>query len=521
MYCNGKNYRKLAFIILIFSTTSCQIAPKVDRSTMTVGFAEAAFGLGAESQSNHTIIDNETISRWNTELPVTLIIKGEREGTELYSRISSTLKHVFERAGLDLQPGGKSGEQLLYVEVREESMLVTNGIKAPCFFTQIEKQGGYLQRGAIFLSRVAIANEENNCIVHEAMHALGFGGHPHRLDSVLSYTQDQNILTEFDYQLIDILYSEGLDENTDVSSAITTVYSQLPQFRESGERRYLPQDISLQINANESPLILTLPFLGGASKQFWYKTEKNGSSTIRIEYGTRSSSSLFALLTHTRLSTEHYFPKQTTPAELIESYEEYFGSSEVNSSGYAEHDNGYFRYAITKAPTYSCIYVIKYIDTGASDIGGDQVISGVYCNQGSWEFSDQDANEFIAHIVVLDRDPIVIREYKLAKSRSENKNYSFLRLSGRWPLSQFHISGLKMINRGDPSGPIKIRIEDEICAGMVSSVDELGKGSWVIHCDKHENIEGDYVWNNDGKFDFTGTTQESGSLIEWKGEQVF
>ena len=78
-----------------------------------------------------------------------------------------------------------------------------------------------------------------------------------------------------------------------------------------------------------------------------------------------------------------------------------------------------------------------------------------------------------------------------------------------------------MLRKGDPSGPIKIRIEDEICTAMISTVDVAGMGNWDVDCDKHEDITGDYVWNQDGSFDFTGTTQQSRSSIQWKGEQVF
>ena len=508
-------------IIAILLLSSCETVPKVDRSSMTIGFAEAAFGLGSKTKANHAIIASSTITRWDDELPVYLIVKGEPEGSKLYLQILAQMQEVFSLAGIELIPATEPGQQTLTVYIKDEALLTAGSVQTPCYFHQREVTRGYVTRADIYLSRVFVSSSEESCVAHEAMHALGFGGHPHRLNSVLSYTENLRKLTPFDRELVEILYSDSLDSGTDVSDAVTTVYSELTRFPETTKKRYVPVDISLQINIDESPLVFVDPFMKSSTKRFYYQTEKNGQSTITISYDNSRADKRIAYARHTRLSGDHIITKHWKAAKLAQSYETLIGKSEVLTQGYGSHPIGKFEFVITRSQKYSCVFTIKYTNVGENDFGGHQMIYGYLCDGEGWAFDEQDARVFIAKIQILDRDPLKIRERKLARTESSDRDYSLLRLSGRWPLDQFHVSGLKMISKGDPSGVIKIRINDEVCLGKISKLDVRNEGAWELDCDKQEDSSGNYVWSEDGSFAFSGETRQSGLAIDWRGDQVF
>ena len=521
MKTNSIATRSTLLIIAMLLLSSCETVPKVDRSSMTIGFAEAAFGLGSKTKANHAIIASSTITRWNHELPVYLIVKGEPEGSELYLQILAQMQEVFGLASIELIPATETGQQTLTVYIKDEALLTAGSVQTRCYFHQKEVINGHMTRADIYLSRVYISSSEESCVVHEAMHALGFGGHPHRLNSVLSYTENLRKLTSFDRELVDILYSDSIDWKTDVSDAITTVYSELTQFPETTKKRYVPVDISMQINIDESPLVFVDPFMKYSTKRFYYRTEKNGQSTITISYHNSRAGKRIAYARHTRLSTNHIYKNHWNAEKLAQSHDTIIGIPEVLDQGYGGHPIGRFEFVITRSPEYSCVFAIKYTNVGENDFGGHQMIYGYLCDGEGWAFDEQDARRFISKIQILDRNPLKIRAEKLTRSESSDRNYSLLRLSGKWPLDQFHVSGLKMISKGDPSGVIKIRINDEVCLGNISKLDVRNQGSWELDCDKQEDSSGNYVWSEDGSFAFSGETRQSGLAIDWRGDQVF
>lgn len=499
---------------------SCQTVPPVDRSTMTMGFAEAAFGLGIEPKGKHAVVRSDNLRRWKTDEPVHLLIKGEPEGTDLHKKIIQQLRDLYQLASIDLKISKGLARQLLRVKVSDEPFL-TDPIIAQCYTDFDYVFQGYLKTIDIVVTRTSMSDDDSSCLLHEGMHSLGFGGHPHRLNSVLSYTETVQQLSMVDKQLINLLYNEKLKKEMPIGEVLTTVYSELSQIPDKKEKRYVPRDISLEIRQDESPLVLKNPFLANAGKRFHYQRLKNGASSIDAIYGVIGSKSKFASLNHNRLSQGHIYRSQLTPSQLAKKYESMLGPITERSNGYVHQKLGNFKYVVADTVKFSCVITIKYFNAETNEIGGHEVLSGVYCNKISDPVNDQDVHAFINSIDVLDRSPIQIRERKVELKENRQQNFSALRLTGKWPTDNSFVAGLKLIIQGDSSGLIKVSVGDEICEGMLSKISSNGLGQWALNCETHESANGRYSWDTDGTFSFKGETIETLKAINWNGHQVF
>jgi hypothetical protein len=118
------------------------------------------------------------------------------------------LKAMAEIAKLEvtvLKPDEK-GENFL-IEFMDTNALFAGGRSAGCV--------AYLGRDAELRNvRLALnlrmGFELRQCITHELMHAMGFMGHPHSLDSVLSYIQRREDISEIDRFALRVLYDPAM-----------------------------------------------------------------------------------------------------------------------------------------------------------------------------------------------------------------------------------------------------------------------------------------------------------------------
>lgn len=507
-------------ILCIFALTACQSIAPLDKSSMTMGFGEAAFGMGIESKGRHAAIYTSNLVRWNTDKPVQLIITGEPEESILYKQIVSQLQKLYQVASIDLQSIPIQTTQKLSVEISNETLLDYNGITAPCYANWDKNEDGYLTEASIVITRNSLLNE-TGCLLHEGMHSLGFGGHPHRLNSILSYTNDVVNLTNVDEQLIQLLYSDNYKVKAPIGDVLTTVYSKLSRLPEQKEKRYPPRDISLQLSLDESPLVLSPPFLDDASKEFYYQGEENGASTIQAVYGARGAGGEFADVVHRKLSTNHIFLDRTKLSELVYQYDSTFGKASIRNEGYANHESGFIKYAITDSSKYSCAFTIKYINALTKGVGGHQVMYGYYCRNSEDPITAEDANKFVSSIQMLDRNPIKIRSTRIDLEEKKNQKFSAVRLTGKWPLDGSYVSGFKLIVKGDVSGVIKVNIGKDICNGTLERTGTLRSGDWELKCDSNENSRGRYTINADESINFLGQTNATKSKIDWTGYRVF
>jgi hypothetical protein len=498
---------------------ACQTTPKPDRATMTMGFAEAAYGLGIEPEGRHTVIRSDNLLRWNQSKAINLVVEGEPAGSPLYKRIVSDLQNLYKQASLTLG-SGITTSQLLRVTVSDDLLLVNEQIKALCYTNYNQFNDGLLKTVHIVATRGMLNEGDTNCLLHEGMHSLGFVGHPHRLDSLLSYTSNQSALSDIDRHLIDMLYNNRLDNAVALDEALTFAFNEFSGFREKSGKRYIPRDISLEVTQEESPLVLKAPFLATSSHQFYYKTIKNGSRTTNASYGLRKSGQKFAYLTHTILASTHIFRKQPKLAKYIEPFESYLGSITERSQGQVEHSLGHFKYAIVDSPGFSCVFTIKYLNASDKSSGGHEVLHGYYCDDIRNPLDPEDAAEFIQAIQVLDRDPIRLREQRVVSRRNYN-DFLAIRLTGKWPLDNSHISGFKLIPNGHTGGKMLVKISEETCSGQLSEIGTSGLGEWELACNLNEDASGRIFWEADGTLSFRGETAVTAGEIDWTGYQVF
>ncbi len=104
-----------------------------------------------------------------------------------------------------LKPDDK-GENFL-VEFMDTTQLFAAGRSAGC--VTYTGAGAELNNVRLALN-LRMGFGRRQCITHGLMHAMGFMGHPHNLDSVLSYIQRRDDLTETDRFTLRVLYDPRL-----------------------------------------------------------------------------------------------------------------------------------------------------------------------------------------------------------------------------------------------------------------------------------------------------------------------
>jgi hypothetical protein len=513
--------KALLLVIWILLLSSCQSMPETDRSSMAMGFTEAVYGVGIEFSGQHPVARLQNMIRWDSDQAVQLLIVGETAGSDLYMSIVSDLTKLYRFASVDLKIDIRSSKQLLRVSVKDEPLLVTKDIKTTCYTDYDRIMDGYLETVDIVVARSAITESAESCLLHEGMHSLGFSGHPHRLNSVLSYTQGLVELSEIDKQLISMLYSKDLKQAVRLGDALTIAYSQFDGFSERKGKRQSPVDMSLELSEDESPVVLAAPFMDDASKQFFYETDKSGGSSLQSSYGARGSGSRFANIFYTRLSGNLIFKKQLGLLDYVKRYESHLGSIRPEFEGHFDSRIGRYKYIVASTSEFSCVFTIKYIDASDIDLGGHKVINGSYCGSASSAMQASDAELFIGAIRIYERDPIAIRERKLSSRKNAGRNFSAIRLTGRWPLDDSPVSGMKLFVQGRTYGNMKITINDEICDARLTSIQSSGLGTWTLDCLVNESASGRFSWDSDGSLSFRGQTSVSRSEIDWIAYQVF
>ena len=128
--------------------------------------------------------------------------------------IVETMDRIAALTGLDIAEAGEGQDGNFLFLFEETSNYFIGGRAAGCYaatsydprnpgsIARAELRINLSQRGAL-----------RGCIVHEMMHGFGFPGHPHDLDSVLSYTMRRDRLTELDESAFRTLYDARIRAN--------------------------------------------------------------------------------------------------------------------------------------------------------------------------------------------------------------------------------------------------------------------------------------------------------------------
>lgn len=109
-------------------------------------------------------------------------------------------------AGLDYSVvAAGEGEANVLVEFVDTASLTANGRAAGCVAHTYSGPGNVYAYAHLVIN-LRMGHELNHCITHELFHALGFPGHPHAVDSVLSYVYRRADITDADRMSLAVLY---------------------------------------------------------------------------------------------------------------------------------------------------------------------------------------------------------------------------------------------------------------------------------------------------------------------------
>ncbi len=505
--------------LILVHLISCQVAPKPDNSTLTLGFAEAVFGLGIEPKAQHATVNRNKVIRWDVKTPVYLSMRGENIYSPLGQSIFKQVKSVYSLAGIELIDTPKRNSAVLSFEISEKKSLSVNNFITRCYASISKASNGVITLAKIVMTRSAVEDKDSRCIVHEAMHTLGFGGHPHRLYSVLSYTNSrQDNISPTDRQLIKLLYGEKIHPNMHMGDAITTLYSILSPRNQSSANRYTPQDISLEILESESPLTLNMPTLINSSKHITFKRNKYGSVVIGAQYGNLFSSGEYAYIEYHKLSHDRIFRNKRKLGGFVEQLEDVFGPITQRDEDWVKNNWSTMHYTIGDSEKYSCLYTIKYKNAGALDLGGHEVMSGYYCQSIKKPMAKSDAQAFLSNIRVSSINPLALR--KASSGASQLPKIYPLRITGEWPTDNTSISAIGLIIDNEFSSEIQIRITDQVCDGIFSLRNKNNSGTWILKCTGGDQVKGTYKFSDTGDVEIFGTLNKTKKGIHWIGKRL-
>jgi len=144
--------------------------------------------------------------RWGG--PLVVRMSGQMSG-DYADFVMATLT---EMAGLArLQVRLAQGDEAATVNIRfvDTAFVFANNRTAHCL-ARLERMSGYRLEQVDVTINIRVGFVVRTCIVHELMHVIGLLGHPHDVDSVLSYIMNRAAMTEIDRLAIQMLYDPRL-----------------------------------------------------------------------------------------------------------------------------------------------------------------------------------------------------------------------------------------------------------------------------------------------------------------------
>ena len=144
--------------------------------------------------------------KWRTGLRVQIVGTPE-DGAEAMAL--EIVAQAATLAGLATERVAADGNFVLRFE--RTTPYVVAGRTAACYATTRADATGALTLAQLFINQGHA--DLRTCLVHEVMHGFGFPGHPHALDTVLSYAHRRDAYTELDIAAFRTLYDPRLRTN--------------------------------------------------------------------------------------------------------------------------------------------------------------------------------------------------------------------------------------------------------------------------------------------------------------------
>lgn len=194
------------------------------RNRLAAFFDEAAFGRDDALSSAEIKSFNRVLSRW--VLPIRATISGDVDDAK-EKQILERLRYFAGLTGVELVWEGRDARRYNFkiTLINSSQIRAESSTDTICFARPVDRFGQIVSAAVLLPSN----DEENfqDCIDHEFMHAFGFNGHSHRLNSALSYMHKQSRLTAWDEIMLRTLYSPRLKAGLHRDDAWPVVWSLL------------------------------------------------------------------------------------------------------------------------------------------------------------------------------------------------------------------------------------------------------------------------------------------------------
>jgi len=178
------------------------------------------------------------------------------------------LAEMTQIAGLDhtvVAPG--AGEINFLVEFVDTASLTANGRAAGCVAHTYSGPGNVYAYAHLVLN-LRMGHELNHCITHELFHALGFPGHPHAVDSVLSYVYRRSEMTDADRMSLAVLYDPRLSAGAFQLPAMAAARDVIVEKLVARGEPETARDLGRKFVRNLLPLTVSLAERGDVALQY-------------------------------------------------------------------------------------------------------------------------------------------------------------------------------------------------------------------------------------------------------------
>jgi TPR repeat protein len=154
--------------------------------------------------------DNKTpvgVRKWRVPLRVRMTGPMSSSYDDL---VMARLNQIAGIAGLTVERlSPNATDETFLVAFDESSGYMIGGRMASCYAqTRLGNSGEIVHARLVINLRVGFGLRR--CITHELMHAVGFPGHPHGINTVLSYVHQAEELTEIDVMSLRVLYDQRI-----------------------------------------------------------------------------------------------------------------------------------------------------------------------------------------------------------------------------------------------------------------------------------------------------------------------
>jgi hypothetical protein len=203
--------------------------------------------------------------------------------------VMERLSRIADVAGLAVERSAASDENFL-VEFDESSGYIIAGRMAGCYASTRLGASGEIVHAKLVVN-LRVGSGLRRCIIHELMHAFGFPGHPHGLNTVLSYVHQAEALTDIDEMSLRLLYDPRVTVGMYHLPALLVARRLIAEKLDLGDpaqygRKYLDAAVGYLTEAGEKGNVFVQAQLGNA---YFYNHYVDKDEAKAVEWWRRAA----------------------------------------------------------------------------------------------------------------------------------------------------------------------------------------------------------------------------------------